>query len=98
MESKLKTLKVADLRDILAKAQQPSPPTKAAKADLVARILASKEATDVYNAKFGPKDDLLAPPEEYVCAFSVCARSNHPPASTGTSTRSIPLRRPPNNP
>ncbi|KAJ7925145.1 hypothetical protein B0H13DRAFT_1975230 [Mycena leptocephala] len=63
MEAKLKTLKVADLKDILAKAQQPPPP-KATKSDLIARILASKEATDVYNAKFAPKDDLLAPPED----------------------------------
>ncbi|KAJ6593756.1 hypothetical protein B0H19DRAFT_1205205 [Mycena capillaripes] len=63
MEAKLKTLKVADLKDILAKAQQPPPP-KATKPDLIARILASKEATDVYNAKFAPKDDLLAPPED----------------------------------
>ncbi|KAJ7622813.1 hypothetical protein DFH06DRAFT_1340697 [Mycena polygramma] len=63
MEGKLKTLKVADLKDILAKAAQPPPP-KATKPDLIARILASKEATDVYNAKYGPKDDLLAPPED----------------------------------
>jgi SAP domain-containing ribonucleoprotein len=70
MEAKLKTLKVADLKDILAKAQQPPPP-KATKSDLIARILASKEATDVYNAKFAPKDDLLAPPEEYVPSFSL---------------------------
>ncbi|KAJ7209516.1 hypothetical protein GGX14DRAFT_630506 [Mycena pura] len=63
MESKLKSLKVADLRDILAKAQQPAPP-KSTKPDLVSRIIASKEATQVYNAKFAPKDDLLAPPED----------------------------------
>ena len=71
MDSKLKSLKVADLKDILAKANQPPPP-KATKADLITRILASTEATDVYNAKFGPKDDLLAPPEELVhlsCLF-----------------------------
>ncbi|KAJ6475214.1 hypothetical protein C8R47DRAFT_1220690 [Mycena vitilis] len=63
MEGKLKTLKVADLKDILAKAAQPPPP-KATKPDLIARIIASREATDVYNAKYGPKDDLLAPPED----------------------------------
>ncbi|KAJ6499444.1 hypothetical protein C8R45DRAFT_982412, partial [Mycena sanguinolenta] len=63
MDSKLKSLKVADLKDILAKANQPPPP-KATKADLITRILASPDATDVYNAKFGPKDDLLAPPED----------------------------------
>ncbi|KAJ6558606.1 hypothetical protein DFH09DRAFT_1084127 [Mycena vulgaris] len=63
MEAKLKTLKVVDLKDILAKAAQP-PPQKATKSDLIARILASKDATAVYNAKFAPKDDLLAPPED----------------------------------
>ncbi|KAJ7713952.1 hypothetical protein DFH07DRAFT_1068637 [Mycena maculata] len=63
MEAKLKTLKVVDLKDILAKAQQ-QPPQKATKPDLIARILASKEATLVYNAKYAPKDDLLAPPED----------------------------------
>ncbi|KAJ7782987.1 hypothetical protein B0H16DRAFT_1494951 [Mycena metata] len=63
MESKLKTLKVAELKDILTKAQQP-PPAKATKGDLIARILASKEAAEAYNAKFAPKDDLLAPPED----------------------------------
>ncbi|KAJ7188422.1 hypothetical protein C8R46DRAFT_1205575 [Mycena filopes] len=63
MEAKLKQLKVPELKDILAKAQQPPPP-KATKSDLIARILASKEATAAYNAKFAPKDDLLAPPED----------------------------------
>ncbi|KAJ6557176.1 hypothetical protein B0H10DRAFT_2240868 [Mycena sp. CBHHK59/15] len=63
MEAKLKTLKVVDLRDILAKAHE-QPPQKATKADLVARILASPAAAAVYNAKFAPKDDLLAPPED----------------------------------
>ncbi|KAJ7733097.1 hypothetical protein B0H14DRAFT_2996792 [Mycena olivaceomarginata] len=62
MEAKLKSLKVPELKDILAKANQPAP--KATKPDLIARIIASKEATDVYNAKFAPKDDLLAPPED----------------------------------
>ncbi|KAJ7084276.1 hypothetical protein B0H15DRAFT_951526 [Mycena belliarum] len=63
MEAKLKTLKVVDLKDILAKAAQP-PPQKATKSDLIARILASKDAVAVYNQKFAPKDDLLAPPED----------------------------------
>ncbi|KAJ7675054.1 hypothetical protein B0H17DRAFT_1081646 [Mycena rosella] len=63
MDAKLKTLKVVDLKDILTKAAQPPPP-KATKSDLIARIQASKEATAVYNQKFAPKDDLLAPPED----------------------------------
>ncbi|KAJ7132893.1 hypothetical protein C8R43DRAFT_1133443 [Mycena crocata] len=63
MEAKLKTLKVPELKDILSRAQQP-PPAKAAKSDLISRIIASKEATQIYNQKYGPKDDLLAPPED----------------------------------
>lgn len=86
MEAKLKTLKVVDLKDILAKAHQ-NTPQKATKPDLIARILASKDATQVYNQKYAPKDDLLAPPEEYVSKSSFRPSSNHPPASTGTLTR-----------
>jgi hypothetical protein len=70
MEAKLKALKVVDLKDILAKANQ-QPPPKATKTDLIARILASKDATAVYNQKFPPKDDLLAPPEEYVSPLPI---------------------------
>jgi hypothetical protein len=66
MEAKLKSLKVPELKDILLKAAEP-PPAKAAKADLIARILASEKAVAAYNTKFAPKDDLLAPPEE--CAL-----------------------------
>ncbi|KAJ7072488.1 hypothetical protein C8F01DRAFT_1243539 [Mycena amicta] len=61
MEAKLKSLKVAELKDLL-KGQ--TLPAKANKVDLIARIIASKEATDAYNAKYAPKDDLLAPPED----------------------------------
>ncbi|KAJ7287700.1 hypothetical protein C8J57DRAFT_1284633 [Mycena rebaudengoi] len=63
MEAKLKSLKVPELKDILLKAAEP-PPAKAAKADLIARILASEKAVAAYNTKFAPKDDLLAPPED----------------------------------
>ncbi|KAJ7647461.1 hypothetical protein FB45DRAFT_893518 [Roridomyces roridus] len=62
LNSSLKSLKVAELRDILASVDQPAP--KATKPDLIARIVASKEATAAYNAKYAPKDDLLAPPED----------------------------------
>ncbi|KAF7315322.1 hypothetical protein MIND_00046800 [Mycena indigotica] len=61
MEAKLKSLKVADLRELL-KGQ--TLPTKITKNDLITRIMASKEAQEAFNAKYAPKDDLLAPPED----------------------------------
>ncbi|KIY50178.1 hypothetical protein FISHEDRAFT_71793 [Fistulina hepatica ATCC 64428] len=74
MESKLKALKVADLRDILSKASVACP-AKANKSELIARITASSAAVDMYHNLHDPKpkhiedpapaqDDLLAPPEE----------------------------------
>lgn len=64
LHSKLKLLKVVDLRAILAKTDIVLP-QKANKADLIAKIQASKPAIDVYHALY-PSDDLLAPPEEFV--------------------------------
>jgi len=75
MESKLKALKVADLREILQKASVPIP-AKSNKADLIAKILATPAALDAYNNQNGasklkepeaanPDDDLLAPPEDF---------------------------------
>jgi hypothetical protein len=49
----LKALRVADLRAILAKANQ-QPPAKSTKADLVARILASQPAQDAYKELHEP--------------------------------------------
>ncbi|KAF5370836.1 hypothetical protein D9758_002069 [Tetrapyrgos nigripes] len=66
MEKNLKSLKVNELRNILQKAGL-SIPAKTNKADLIARIIASPAAVDVYNAQNSPEpqnDDLLAPPEE----------------------------------
>ena len=65
MESKLKALKVVDLRAILTKAEQPAP-AKSNKQDLISRILASKEALEAYKNEHekSEQDDLLAPPEE----------------------------------
>ncbi|KAJ7497163.1 hypothetical protein FB451DRAFT_1163165 [Mycena latifolia] len=86
MEAKLKALKVLDLKDILTKAAQPPPP-KATKADLIARILASKEATAVCTAKFAPKDDLLAPPEDLDWDVDqVNPPSEHPNQSSADAT------------
>ncbi|GLB37214.1 hypothetical protein LshimejAT787_0402650 [Lyophyllum shimeji] len=62
MDNQLKTLKVADLRAILAKAHvQVS--SKTNKNDLVAKILASQPALDAYKSMY-KSDDLLAPPED----------------------------------
>ncbi|KAF9264251.1 hypothetical protein L218DRAFT_987254 [Marasmius fiardii PR-910] len=63
MESKLKALKVVDLKAILTKAEQPAP-AKSNKQDLISRIIASEKAISVYNAEHGSPDDLLAPPED----------------------------------
>ncbi|KAF9484446.1 hypothetical protein BDN70DRAFT_928323 [Pholiota conissans] len=61
MDAKLKALKVADLKAVLAAAHVPVP-AKATKTDLIARIQASPPALAAYNALY-PQDDLLAPPE-----------------------------------
>ncbi|RPD78245.1 hypothetical protein L226DRAFT_531594 [Lentinus tigrinus ALCF2SS1-7] len=53
MESKLKALKVVDLKDILSKANV-AITGKANKQDLIAKILASPDAVDVYNQIHGP--------------------------------------------
>ncbi|TFY76039.1 hypothetical protein EWM64_g7974 [Hericium alpestre] len=68
MESKLKALKVVDLRDILSRASVPVP-AKATKADLISKILASPPALNAYTEKYSPptpsvpKDAPSAPSE-----------------------------------
>ena len=57
-EQKLKSLKVVDLKDILNKAAV-AVPAKANKQDLIARILASPAAIQVYNKLQNPNP---APP------------------------------------
>ncbi|KAH9831211.1 uncharacterized protein C8Q71DRAFT_861944 [Rhodofomes roseus] len=54
MDAKLKALKVVDLKDILTRAGV-SVPSKSNKNDLIARVLASPAALDVYNAQHSPK-------------------------------------------
>jgi hypothetical protein len=51
LEAKLRSLKVADLRFVLITAHQP-PVQKAKKDVLIAAILASKAAIDIYQANF----------------------------------------------
>ncbi|CAE6539777.1 hypothetical protein RSOLAG22IIIB_13108 [Rhizoctonia solani] len=78
MEAKLKALKVADLKEILSKSSTPIP-SKANKADLIAKILATPEALKLAGGESTPAaveapvevpakpvdDDLLAPPDEF---------------------------------
>ncbi|KAG1777562.1 hypothetical protein EV702DRAFT_1101902 [Suillus placidus] len=74
METKLKALKVQELKEILSKAS--IPPGNAKKQDLINKILANPSAIDLFHS-LHPKhknskpvlppstdDDLLAPPEE----------------------------------
>lgn len=69
-DAKLKSLKVVDLKDILAKASV-SVPAKANKQDLITRILASPAALEVYAKQQNPN---AAPPptaaDDLVCAKS----------------------------
>lgn len=60
MDAKLKALKVADLKAILAKAEVQAP-AKATKADLIARILESQQAQDAYAQIYEPEEDASEP-------------------------------------
>jgi SAP domain-containing ribonucleoprotein len=62
MDAKLKGLKVAELKQILAEAKI-TYLAKSTKSDLITKIQESEEALNVY-AQLHPPDDLLAPPEE----------------------------------
>ncbi|KIJ49569.1 hypothetical protein M422DRAFT_27938 [Sphaerobolus stellatus SS14] len=59
MESKLKTLKVAELREVLQKAAV-AIPAKANKADLVAKILASPAALEAYKKQYSTDKPAIA--------------------------------------
>ena len=58
MEAKLKTLKVADLKAILAKSQTQTP-SKANKQDLINKIIATPAALDAYNAQYNSVSHLF---------------------------------------
>ncbi|KAH6914134.1 hypothetical protein BKA70DRAFT_1260520 [Coprinopsis sp. MPI-PUGE-AT-0042] len=60
MDAKLKALKVADLKAVLAKAEVQAP-AKATKADLIARILESQPAQDAYAQIYEPEEDASEP-------------------------------------
>ncbi|OBZ68129.1 hypothetical protein A0H81_11900 [Grifola frondosa] len=102
MESKLKALKVVDLKDILSKANV-AIQGKANKQDLIAKILASSAAVDVYNTLHGTADS--SPPSKKPSPSSVTntvsSQPSPPPAdstvapdTTTADTPSDTYRRP----
>ncbi|QRV93785.1 hypothetical protein RhiJN_21803 [Ceratobasidium sp. AG-Ba] len=71
MEAKLKALKVPELKELLTKSGTPIP-SKANKADLIAKILDTPDALKLVDGGSAPAeapktadDDLLAPPDEF---------------------------------
>ncbi|KAI0250381.1 hypothetical protein BJV78DRAFT_1220283 [Lactifluus subvellereus] len=62
MEVKLKTLKVADLKEICTRANVPTT-TRSTKADLITKVLASQAAIDAYNAKYQQTGNSAPPPK-----------------------------------
>lgn len=105
MEAKLKSLKVADLREICTRANVPTT-TRSTKADLVTKILASQAAIDAYTAKYQPNgnpppppkpavpstnDDLLASPEDVDWSLEESSKSIPAPVAS-------PIRNKPNSP
>ncbi|KAN0109241.1 hypothetical protein V8E52_009425 [Russula decolorans] len=62
MDSKLKSLKVADLKEICSRANIPTT-TRSTKADLITKILASQPAIDAYSAKY-QQNESAAPPSK----------------------------------
>jgi SAP domain-containing ribonucleoprotein len=61
---KLKSLKVAELKDLLAKAAV-SFPSKATKSDLVAKVSSSPAALQLFNDLHNKNDDLACTPVPY---------------------------------
>ncbi|KAL0956074.1 hypothetical protein HGRIS_002243 [Hohenbuehelia grisea] len=103
MEQKLKALKVVQLREILTKADAAAP-AKANKQDLIARILATPAALQVYNNQHSSggetavnADDLLAPPEEIDWNDDGVALES-PTAPTGKTADPKPTEAPPASP
>ncbi|KAF7967704.1 hypothetical protein HWV62_21632 [Athelia sp. TMB] len=101
-EAKLKSLKVVDLKDILAKASV-AVPAKANKQDLIKLILGTPAALEVYARQQNPNvapssaaDDLLAPPEDFDWdGDSTDAPSNkEPAASKETGTEGLETAKP----
>jgi SAP domain-containing ribonucleoprotein len=84
MDTKLKALKVVDLKDILSKASI-SVPAKANKNDLISKILASPAAVEQYHKihskPSSPNDDLVCAPLLISCRGLTSSRSSRPPKS-----------------
>ncbi|KAF9646572.1 hypothetical protein BDM02DRAFT_3118393 [Thelephora ganbajun] len=89
MESKLKALKVADLKEILKRASFTLPP-RVTKSDLIAKILAEPIAIDAYNALHGPtgvNSQQDAPPKQKSAAKPDA--SAKPPANPLVSPKKL---------
>ncbi|KAI0300983.1 hypothetical protein B0F90DRAFT_1925625 [Multifurca ochricompacta] len=110
MELKLKSLKVADLKDICTRANLATT-TRSTKADLITKILASQAAVDAYKAKYqqngnsapslkstalSNNDDMSAPPEEVDWTPEEPSVALPPPATPAAFTKSnSPTKLPP---
>jgi SAP domain-containing ribonucleoprotein len=68
MDSKLKALKVVDLKAILANANL-SCPTKSTKPDIIARIIASDEAINSYYQLYDPQKLVKSQPPVFKKKF-----------------------------
>lgn len=94
MDAKLKSLKVADLKEICSRANIPTT-TRSTKADLIAKILASQPAIDAYNAKYKQNENAAppskpAPPEEVDWTLVEPSRVIPVPAATSNSSPTKP--------
>ncbi|KAL1743046.1 hypothetical protein HDZ31DRAFT_65375 [Schizophyllum fasciatum] len=105
MVAKLKSLKVADLRDLLTKAGEPAP-SKANKPDLIARVSASQAALAAYRAKYEApavqdEDELVDytdDVEPVVASVPAQAPSAPTPAAAPPTAASAPAAPPPTKP
>ncbi|TFK94597.1 hypothetical protein K466DRAFT_579849 [Polyporus arcularius HHB13444] len=96
MDSKLKSLKVVDLKDILAKANV-AITGKANKQDLIAKILASPEAVDVYNKSHGPTPPLTSQSASAAPESPPETSEASPKASAPSSTAAPASKKPPSH-
>ncbi|KAG5646323.1 hypothetical protein DXG03_003920 [Asterophora parasitica] len=92
MESQLKALKVAELRELLTKAAVLFA-SKINKADLIAKVLASQPAIDVYHSLHGTTD-LLSPPEEHEQVLQPPPEAAPVEPSPAAASPPVPVQKP----
>lgn len=89
MESKLKALRVTDLKEILKRASVTAPP-RATKADLITKILAEPAAVNAYNALHNPTG--ISPQQDASSKPKSAAKSEvvaKPPAKQPVSPKKV---------